>query len=532
MASTFHSIETAKRSLFTQTAALNTTGHNVANANTAGYSRQVVNMKASIPMEAYGMNRSNAPGQLGTGVEFDSIMRIRNSFLDAQFRGETSGNGSWTIKSETLAKLEVIMNEPSDTGLRTVLDNFWKSWSDLSKDPESATARKIVLETGAAMTDAINYMDRHLNNLTTDLTTSIGMKETEAISYLNSIADLNSSITRIEGLGDNANDLRDQRDLITDKLSKIINISVTDSDTGYNIMMGNTALLQGAAVQVQPSPAGDLSASFLTQGFASNNLNNGEAYGLIYSRENYVTDSKNQLNDLATTIMNGTIKDVPFPTGSMLPEGTVVNQDTLVTVDGAEQLVTAGSALPANSVLKGATAIDVKGFNGLHQLGFTLNGTTDRGLPFFEGTSAATMKVNQKIIDDSNLLATSLRTEATGTGQAVVKGNNTLALLLSSLNETKFTANDGSRSTVNSQYGAMVGQLGVKAQEAKRQAENSDILVTQVDAQRQSVSGVSLDEELSNMMKFQHAYASAARFMTTFDQLLDKLINSTGVVGR
>lgn len=532
MASTFHSIETAKRSLFTQTAALNTTGHNVANANTAGYSRQVVNMKASIPMEAYGMLRSTAPGQLGTGVEFDSIMRIRNVFLDAQFRGENSGSGSWTIQSETLAKLEGIMNEPSDSGIRTVLDKFWKSWSDLSKDPESATARKIVLETGAAMTDAINYMDRQLNNLSTDLTTSIGMKETEAISYLSSIADLNSSISRLEGLGDNANDLRDQRDLLTDKLSKIINISVTDGDTGYNIMMGNTSLLQGNAVQVQPSPAGDLSASFMIQGFASNSLQGGEAYGLIYSRENYVKDSKQQLNDLATTIMNGNIKDVSFPTGAMLPEGTVVNKDTLVTVDGAEQLVTAGSALPANSVLKENTTIDVKGFNGLHQLGFTLNGTTDRGLPFFVGTSAGTIKVNQQIADDSNLLATSLRTEATGNGQAVVKGNNTLALLLSSLNETKFTANDGTQSTVNSQYSAMVGQLGVKTQEAKRQMENADILVTQVDAQRQSVSGVSLDEELSNMMKFQHAYASAARFMTTFDQLLDKLINSTGVVGR
>lgn len=532
MASTFHSIETAKRSLFTQTAALNTTGHNVANANTEGYSRQVVNMKASIPMEAYGMNRSTAPGQLGTGVEFDSIMRIRNVFLDAQFRGENSGNGSWIIQSENLSKLEGIVNEPSDTGLRTVLDKFWKSWSDLSKDPENATARKIVLETGVAMTDAINYMDRQLNNLSTDLTTSIGMKETEAISYLNSIADLNRSITRLEGLGDDANDLRDQRDLLTDKLSKIINITVTEGDTGYNIMMGNTSLLQGTAVQVQPSPAGDLSASFLIQGFAANNLQGGEAYGLIYSRDNYVVDTKKQLNDLANTIMNGTIKDVSIPAGSMLPEGTVVNKDTTVTVNGTDQLVTAGNTLPANSVLKEATIIDVNGFNGIHQLGFTLNGTTDRGLPFFVGTDAGTIAINPILAGDSNLLATSLRTEATGTGQAVIKGNNTLALLLSSLNETKFTAGDGTLSTVNSQYAAMVGMLGVKAEEAKRQAENSAVLVTQVDAQRQSVSGVSLDEELSNMMKFQHAYSSAARFMTTYDQLLDKLINSTGIVGR
>lgn len=531
MASTFHSIETAKRSILTQTAALNTTGHNVANANTEGYSRQVVNMKASLSMEAYGVNRSISPGQLGTGVEFDSITRIRNVFLDGQFRGENSSNGRWTIQAENLSKLEGIMNEPSDSGLRAVLDKFWQAWSDLSKDPENSTARKIVLETGVAMTDAINYMNRQLDNLSADLTTSIGMKDQEAIGYLSSIADLNASIARLEGLGDDANDLRDQRDLLTDKLSKIVNITVTEEETGYNIMMGTTPLLQGNAVQVQQAPAGDPSASFLMQGYAAGTLQGGEAYGIIYSRDSYVVDSKAQLNNLVNTIMNGRIENIPIPAGSMLPEGTVVKQDTTVTVNGADQLVTAGSPLPANSVLKSATTIDVNGFNGLHQLGFTLNGTTDRGLPFFVGTDAGSLRINPAILSNSDLLATSLRTEGAGTG-AVVKGNNTLALLMSSLNEAKFTAADGTQSTVNSQYAAMVGILGVKAEEAQRQAENSDILVTQVESHRQSISGVSLDEELSNMMKFQHAYTSAARFMTTFDQLLDKLINSTGIVGR
>ncbi len=478
------------------------------------------------------MNRSVSPGQLGTGVEFDSIKRIRNIFLDSQFRGENSSNGRWTIQAENLAKLEGIMNEPSDTGIRTVLDNFWKAWSDLSKDPENATARKIVLEAGVAMTDAINYMNRQMDNLSTDLTTSIGMKEQEAIGYLESIADLNTSITRLEGLGDDANDLRDQRDLLTDKLSKIMNITVTDEETGYSIMMGGTQLLQGGEVQVQASPPGNPAGSFLVQGFASGALQGGEAYGIIYSRDNYVVDSKAQLNDLVNSIMNGQIENVSIPAGSMLPEGIVVKQDTTVTVNGTDQIITAGTTLPANSVLKTATTIDVNGFNGLHQLGFTLNGTTDRGLPFFVGTDAGSMTINPAILNDSNLLATSLRTEATGTGAVVVKGNNTLALLMSGLNEAKFTAADGTKSTINSQYAAMVGVLGVKAQEAQRQADNSDVLVTQVEAQRQSVSGVSLDEELSNMMKFQHAYASAARFMTTFDQLLDKLINSTGIVGR
>ncbi|MNI45851.1 Flagellar hook-associated protein 1 [compost metagenome] len=134
MTSTFHSIETAKRSLNTQTAALNTAGHNIANVNTEGYSKQVVKMQASLPMEAYGFLRSTAAGQMGTGVDFTSIERVRQSFLDDQYRNESSNSGNWDVRFDTLQKLESIVNEPSDTGIRKVLDNFWNAWSDLSQD--------------------------------------------------------------------------------------------------------------------------------------------------------------------------------------------------------------------------------------------------------------------------------------------------------------------------------------------------------------------------------------------------------------
>ncbi|KHF35030.1 Flagellar hook-associated protein 1 [Paenibacillus sp. P1XP2] len=173
MTSTFHSIETARRSLAAQTTALNTTGHNIANANTEGYSRQTVKMQASRPIEAYGMNRSNAPGQLGTGVEVTSINRIREQFLDSQYRNENSANGGWSIRSNTLEKLQAIINEPSETGIRTVLDNFWKSWSDLSKNPEDPTGRKIVVQTAQALTDGLNHMSRQIDSLENDLATSV-----------------------------------------------------------------------------------------------------------------------------------------------------------------------------------------------------------------------------------------------------------------------------------------------------------------------------------------------------------------------
>ena len=531
MRSTFHSLETAKRSLFTQTAALGTTGHNIANVNTPGYSRQVVKMQASLPMEAYGINRSTAAGQLGTGVEFSSIERIREKFLDDQFRGESGSFGSWNIRADTLDKLEAIFTEPSDTGLRTVMDKFFSSWSDLSKNPEDPTARKIVVQTAQSFTDALNYMSRQLDNLETDLGKNITIKGNEVQNYLTSIASLNSSITRVESLGDNANDLRDQRDLLTDQLSKIVNVTVTEGETGYNISLGGQALVEGANVPV------NVDAAFLEGAYASGDLSGGGVHGMMISQKSIVVDYRNQLNNMANTIVNGEIP-VTIPSGSKIPEGSSFNVDIEISVNGAVSTIPAGQQVPSGAILSKDASVTVKGMNGLHQLGYTTDGTTTPGLPLFVASdnggtiTAGNIKLNSIIEADPSKIATSMRTTIKDGNETVVKGNNTLALLIAGLNVTKFTDASGTKGTIASFYSSMVGQLGVQAQEANRQTDNSYSLVTQVESRRQSVSGVSLDEEMSNMIKFQHAYSASARFMTTFDQLLDKLINSTGVVGR
>lgn len=525
MTSTFHSLETAKRSLFTQTAALNTTGHNIANANTEGFSRQVVKMTASTPIDPYAFLRSTAPGQLGTGVEFNSIERIREKFLDDQFRGENTALGSFNIQSDTLSKLEAIVNEPTETGLRTVLDNFYKSWSDLSKDPESVTARSIVKERALALTDAMNHMSTQLNNLNNDLVSNVEVKGKEIQSYLTSIVDLNNSISRIEGLGDNANDLRDQRDLLTDKLSKIINITVTDSDQGYNVSLGAQPLVQGIA-----APA-TVDSAFLNTAYASGDLKGGEVHGMIVSREKFVADYASQLDNLANTIATGDIQ-ITLPKGSVIPTGAVIIQKDGATYTGPRTLA---DDLP----------ITVKGLNGLHQLGYTMEGNDPvtgnpiTGQAFFAmkdngGTiTAGNITINSNIVNNPNAISASLRVSGASPNEQLVKGNNTIALMMSQLKGIEATSpTTGNSATIDSYFSAMVGQLGIQAQEASRQTANATVLTEQVDTRRQSVSGVSLDEEMSNMIKFQHAYSAAARFMTTFDQLLDKLINSTGVVGR
>ncbi|MDR6883482.1 flagellar hook-associated protein FlgK [Bacillus sp. 3255] len=518
MRSSFMGLETAKRSLFTQQAALQTTGHNIANANTEGYSRQVVNMTASQSLEPLSLYRSTIPGQMGTGVEFSSITRIREKFLDEQFRNENKSLGNATIQADTLDKLEAIVTEPSDTGLQAVLSKFWSSWSDFSKDPNNVTGRKIVKENAMALGDALNYTSTKLSELSSDLSKNISVKAEEMNSMTSNIAKLNAEIQRVEGLGDDANDLRDQRDLLTDKLSKIVNISVQDTPEGYTINMGATNLVTGAT-------SATLTADILNSSVPGS-LTDGEVYGMIISRDQYVKDYQNQLDVLANTIANGDVT-VTIPSGSVLPDGTVLNGVSYSDANG-------------NRTLTSDLTVTVKGLNGLQKLGYNLNTPAGTGVEFFtakdgSGTiTAANFQVNPIIQNDPTRIASSMA--VSGTPPKAIQGNNALALLTSQLKDSAFTFVDANgtstKATVNDYFSAVVGQLGIESSDAQRQLTNQQALVDQVDSRKLSVSGVSLDEEMSNMIKFQHAYSAAARVMTTFDEMLDKLINGMGTVGR
>ncbi|WP_315907080.1 flagellar basal body protein, partial [Priestia koreensis] len=138
MTSTFHGLEVAKRGMSTQQAALYTTGQNIANANTPGYSRQRVNFEQTEPYPAPSMNRPEIPGQMGTGVKAGSIQRVRENFLDLQYRDEQNKVGYWSARSDALTKMEDILKEPSDSGLAKTMDDFWKGLQTLSTNPENS----------------------------------------------------------------------------------------------------------------------------------------------------------------------------------------------------------------------------------------------------------------------------------------------------------------------------------------------------------------------------------------------------------
>src|SRR5690625_1878829 len=227
--SSFHGLEMAKQALFAQQAALYTTGHNISNANTEGYSRQRVNFETMSPYPAPGRNRPEIPGQMGTGVQIGTVERVRNQFLDYQFRTENSKSGYWDTKADALSRMEDLLNEPSDSGLSKTMSQFWDSLQELSVNPTNSGARSVVANRALAVTETFNHFSKSLHAIRTDLENQIEVTVDQTNSLLRQINQINEQVQKIEPHGYLPNDLYDERDRLIDQLSQIVNIKVSYS---------------------------------------------------------------------------------------------------------------------------------------------------------------------------------------------------------------------------------------------------------------------------------------------------------------
>lgn len=494
MRSTFHGLEVSKRGLFAQQAALNTTSHNVANANTEGYSRQRVNMVTTNGLPYVGLQAGTEAGLLGTGVRADSIQRLRNEFLDIQYRNEQKRQGFWAARAETLDRLEGVMNEPSETGLQHVMDQMWQAWQDLAKDPADTSARAVVRERSKAVADTFNSLYTQLQQVRTDLNNVVNVKALEINSLGQQIASLNHQIANLVPHGYTPNDLYDQRDVLLDKLSNLAGISVTPAANGMvDVTIEGQAFVTGITSQVvavQQNPATGLYD--LTLGGAVFVPATGYMAGTFESRDQIVPNLMHRLDVLAvnltkeinnvhragrslTDIQNGTVQDLPF------------------------------------FVDKTALAAD----------------PATKDYP----TGAALISINPAILQSLDAIAAA-KPEAASTPV----GNNEAALEIASIKFKVLAAGTGptdlaESSTLDNYYRYTISQLGVDAQEAIRNQANAETLVDTVNNQRISVSGVSIDEEMAELVKYQHAYSASARVMTSMDEVLDKIINGMGRVG-
>lgn len=698
--STFHGLEVARRGMMTQQAALYTTGHNIANANTPGYTRQRVNFEQTEPYPPASRNRPQIPGQMGTGVQAGDIQRIRDSFVDMQFRGENSKTGYWQAKSEMLTQMEDIMNEPSDTGLAKTMDEFWNALQDLAVQPQNDGARRVVRQRGIALADTFNYMHDSLKAVQKDYRNEIDISQKRINSLLRQINQLNKQIGSIEPHGYLPNDLYDERDRLVDELSSYVNIKVDVKKSGGNASENAEGLYNIYLTNSQGDILKDSSGSNIKLIDAVDNATgtyNHTAYGI-------------NVRFVDRTLEDSPVKDITFLKLAEQKEGFVVKdaggnetiiEENSVAADDANNLnptnikhtLDSFSAFNTSGQLRGyiegygylegsvekglfnemLANLDemaftfAKQFNLVHQSGWSLNEIStqiESNYDFFSGVSsvkgaAGNISVDSRIIEDVGNIAASaegnvvsgsfkrdtvdnatvgepvfsgvydstngtasdnsddlnanaskfkieliydevdagssegtwsykvtsydennnvlddpaLKSVLTGnlpangiiklygieidttlvapkdddsgqqtwnftfstkgvksTDEAFV-GNGSNALALANVKDEMLNYG-GSLTNVHTFYQGMIGSLGDQASEAVRMENTATTLKDSVEQRRMSISNVSLDEEMTNMIKFQHAYNAAARQITLIDEMLDKIINGMGLVGR
>ena len=473
--STFSGLNTATTALWAQQRGLDVTGQNIANVNTAGYTRQRVEMQSiggnAVPA-SYAISN-----QVGQGVDADKVIRIRDAFLEGRAQLEGAATAELTARDAALGQIEQAFREPGTTGISAKLTAVFKAWSDVSNHPLEDGARTAVLQNTATLVAELKTTDATLEKQWVQTRDSLDVLAAEVNSKTSQIAELNTAIKRATQAGLPVNELADKRDVLVQDLAAAVGATsspaadgqVNVSVSGAMIVAGGATLSISAVGTTDPTDAAPGNPQFRTSP-----------------------------------------GDVALAVG-----GTAGGQLTALTV-----------TIPGyRKALDGVAVTLAKEFNTAHMAGFDRAGVAG-GEMFDDGSgtvpvdTSATSTITAanlrlKITDISKLAA------ATVGGVQTSDGRNAAAI--SNLKDSTTGAVVG--------YRKLIVALGVEASVATSSLQTQTVISSQVDASRESVSGVNLDEEMTNMLQFQHAYSAAARMITTIDETLDVLINRTGRVG-
>lgn len=634
MASAFAGIEMGKRSLMAQTQSISTAGHNISNADTEGYSRQRVQLRAFDPIYRPDLTRAETPGQIGQGIDIESVTRVRDELLDSRITAQSNQESYWSTREKYYSMIENIYNEPADVSVRSNMDQFWSSWQELSLYPESQSARQAVVSRGESLVNSIQQRFNSLSGIGTLLNGDIEATTKQVNSYTSQIAALNSEITRSRAMGDDPNDLLDRRDLLTEKLSSLVNITVDQRDPDeYMIHMDGQVLVQGNIARtfsVEPTTdnsgysklvwedtGNDASVSggtlgalielrdvdirseiqnldtvtmnfadlvnnvhrnavgangvtgldfFVEQPFVANVNGNYDRNGDGTVDTSYIfrMTGTNALDSTEQTGLAGTITisgkdgniDVPYyPTDTV---EAVINR-----INDSDGEVKAYLDRNNNLVLKGTTASDIEnpdfvirhvedsghflaGYAGILS-GTGVNGAYDfnqadavatlagYGLGDTDGTvksaqfsvspvnnPSAYIAINQAIKNDVLSVAAGYAENGT-----VQNGDARAAVDIASIRNSQVMI--GRSRTFDDYFAESVTNVGLKGEQAETNLASQTAIMSDLRTMRDSVSGVNIDEELADIIKFQHGYNAAAKFVTVMDELLDTVINRLGV---
>ncbi len=411
-----------------------------------------------------------AQGVLGTGVEVTDIRQARDLFLGQQEREATKSLGQWSYKEKALSELESIYNEPQDNSMSQILTEFWDSWSELATNSDSVSNRKAVVAAATRLTTEFHQLSKKMTDLRDSADSEVKTIVSDVNKMTGEIARLNQQIAQLELGGESANDLRDERDSIIQNLAELIDVRTIDKPDGTaSVLMGGLTIVDGPQ---------SMSIAIKSEHDAGSTTSS-----LVWAG-----------TDIRLANYGGKLAGL-IETRDKLVPGHLTDLDNL-----AQAIVTQ--------------------VNSLHRSGYGMDGTTN--VAFFDTTrlTAGTIQVNSEISLDPNRVAAA----------STVTGDNAIALAMSELRDAKVMS--GNQTTISDFYGSMVSAAGLQSKEASTTTANYELLKEQISNARQSVEGVNLDEEMTNLVKYQHAYDASARVITAMDQALDTVIAGMGIVGR
>ena len=580
MRSTFAGLNTMVRGIQNNQLSLDTTGHNITNASTEGYSRQRVDSAATNYQE-----RPSLYGgvYVGGGVDVVALNRARNIYADKQYWSENSAQNLYQTYKTNYDKVETVFNDSKKTGILNAMQQFYSSWVNLSNYASDSASRTSVITKGNNLVDRIKTAAKQMQVQIESQYEEMKTQVSKLNGLTKEIARLNKNIMFAEANGGKANDLRDQRDLLVDKLSEITNVNVYEEANGQYTVVSNGMSL----VQRESSLTLELSPPINNEQYGISDFSirvveaGGIGYvpqsGILKALSDTIVQDKghiDQLADISATLLT-TFNDVHKQGVGIDKEqtgwlnffgqnkfksltGTTYDQmqytwhvdpltdERYMEAAGASRTVTKTAGPPAQTTVATSVTGSPDRLKSM-QIINALKVSDELTAPGGQNLVAARQVVNKNT--GARVVPTLSGTSSNFTyNDDWVNGtaDGTIAVELSKLfNVDQATAanpkgsmnprnTDRAISTVsiNQYYNGMMSKLGADAENIDRTLKQQDDLMTQITQWRQSTSGVDWNEELTNMLKFQTGYGACSRVLTSMDEMLDKLINGTGMVGR
>ena len=466
--STFSGLAAATTALWAQRRGLDVTGQNVSNVNTEGYSRQRVDLQA-IGGSPVPAIFSTSTG-IGGGVSADDVERIRDVFLEHRGRTEHANSARLTVESEALTLVEQALREPGEAGIQNALADMWSGWESVANNPSDEPTRSELLRRVESLTAGFHMSAAALDSQWGQNRDDLDVLIADVNAAARSVADLNGAIRQATQAGLPSNELADRRDLLIMKLAEAVGATGRPGKDGVvDVSVGGISLVAG--------------------------------------------DSSSPLRVLGSTDPDDVSTDPPRVVTAA--GGFAVRAGGTV----AGQLSTLNQILPGyRNRLDGLAADLAATLNAAHGGGFDLDGNAGGDLL---GSSSGPVTAASIV-----LLATSPRQVAASSIPPGMAGPN-----LDKGNADAIARMRFSGTGTDAGYRQMIVDLGVQAAVSNRNLDVQGVITTQLDAARESVAGVNLDEEMTNMLSFQHAYSAASRLVSAIDESLDVLINRTGRVG-